>query len=291
MKIFYQLNKPYPIVLNRWKVVLSISLFIPSFLIIFEPFGLKDTQIAHKYLFFLEHGLATFLLLIINVFFLPATFKIFFSEKKWTVLKQIFWFLWNVITIGISNYILAKLISGNFDIRLSELIFFIFISLIISIIPVSFLTLLTYNRLLKKNLAVSNEINEELSKRHPGTNVEHPIILYSDNKKNQLETTSEKLLFIESVGNYVTVWHLRNAKAHGKTIRNTIKNIEKQLENQENILKVHRAFVINMKYIESVKGNSQGYRLRIKHTDREVNVARNYIKELRKGILKFDLHH
>jgi LytTr DNA-binding domain-containing protein len=291
MKTFEQLNKPYPIVLNRWKVVLSISFFIPLFLIIYEPFGLNDSQIAHKYLFILEHGLVTFLVLVINVFFLPATFKTFFSEAKWTVLKQIFWFLWNVITIGVSNYILAKLISGNFDIRLSELIFFVFISIMISIIPLSFLTLLTYNRLLKKNLSVSKEISDELNKPHLGTNIEYPIILYSENKRNQLETTSEKLLFIESVGNYVTVWHLRNAKTQCKTIRNTIKNIEKQLKYSKNIFKVHRAFIINNKYIESIKGNSQGYRLRMKHSDKEVIVARNYINELKKRISNIDLHH
>jgi hypothetical protein len=230
------------------------------------------------------------LLLVINVFFLPTIFGPFFSEKKWTVLKQIFWFLWNVITIGVSNYIFAKLISGGFDIRLSELIFFVIISLIISIIPVSFLTLLTYNRLLKKNLAVSKEMNDQLNTQHLGSNAEYPIVIYSENRKSQLVTTSEKLLFIESVGNYVTVWYLRNDKTQSKTIRNTIKNIEKQLKDFENILKVHRAFIINIKSIESINGDSQGCRLRIKHSDKEVIVARNYINELKKAISNIDLH-
>ena len=93
------------------------------------------------------------------------------------------------------------------------------------------------------------------------------------------------------MGNYVTVWYLRNDKTQSKTIRNTIKNIEKQLKDSENTLKVHRAFIINLKFIESIKGNSQGYRLQIKHSDKEVIVARNYINALKKAISNIDLRH
>lgn len=290
MMLLKQLKNPYPINLNRWNVVLFISIFIPLFLIIFQPFGMKDAQIEYKYLLILGHGLATFSVLIINVFLLPATFKTFFSEKNWTILKQVFWFLWNVTTIGSSNYFLANFITSGSGIQLSSLIYFIIITLAISIIPVSFLTIISYNRFLRKNLSVSQEINNQLKNQLSGNIAENIVIIHSENKKNKLETTDKKLLFIESTGNYVKVWVLENNKMLSKTIRNTIKNIDNQLSDKKYIIKSHRAFIVNVRFIEKVEGNSQGYRLIIKHSDKKVIVARNYINEIKKAIANIALY-
>ena len=290
MMLLKQLKNPYPINLNRWNVVLFISIFIPLFLIIFQPFGMKDAQIEYKYLLILGHGLATFSVLIINVFLLPATFKTFFSEKNWTILKQVFWFLWNVTTIGSSNYFLANFITSGSGIQLSSLIYFIIITLAISIIPVSFLTIISYNRFLRKNLSVSQEINNQLKNQLSGNIAENIVIIHSENKKNKLETTDKKLLFIESTGNYVKVWVLENNKMLSKTIRNTIKNIDNQLSDKKYIIKSHRAFIVNVRFIEKVEGNSQGYRLIIKHSDNQVIVARNYINEIKKAIANIALY-
>ena len=284
MKIFKELNNPYPINLNQWSVILSISIFIPLFLIIFQPFGIKNAQIEYKYLFILGHGLVSFLVLIINVLLLPAIFKNFFLEQNWTILKQVLWFLWNVTTIGISNYLFATFISSGFSIQLTSLIYFIIISLAISIIPISFLTIITYSRFLKKNLTVSQEINKELKKQLSGNTDERSVIIHSENKKHKLQTTDMQLLFLESTGNYVTAWYLQDKNVLSKTIRNTIKDIDKQLEDNKYLIKCHRAFIVNVKFIEEVEGNSQGCLLKIKFSDKIVSVARNYIKEIKQAI-------
>lgn len=283
-KIIEHLKKPYPITSNKWIGVLSISIFIPLFLILFEPFGIKNSQDENKYLFILFHGLATFAFLVFNVFVLSAIFKTFFSEKQWTVLKQIFWFFWNVITIGVANYILAELFSPKTNIKLIEIFSSIIISLLLSIIPVAFLTILTRNQILKKNLAISDEINKKIKNKKTYSNEEKTIVIYSENKKNNIETTNQKLLFIESVGNYITVWYVKDDKTQSITIRNTLKNISKQINGYDNIIKVHRAFIVNIKHIENIKGNSQGYKLKIKHLQRQISVSRNYINELRKHL-------
>ena len=67
-------------------------------------------------------------------------------------------------------------------------------------------------------------------------------------------------------------------------IRNTLKEIEKQISDTTSLFKCHRAFIINLAHIEKVSGNSQGYSLRIKYLDREIPVARNYSKSFREAI-------
>jgi len=46
-------------------------------------------------------------------------------------------------------------------------------------------------------------------------------------------------------------------------------------------MKCHRAFLVNIANIEQAKGNAQGLRLQLKHTDDEIPVSRNYINDLR----------
>ena len=284
MQIIEKLNKPYPISSGKWTVVFTISIFIPLFLFLFQPFGLRNANFNHKNLVILGYGIVTFLSLIINVVLLPSVFKSFFAEKGWTIIKHIFWFFWNVVTIGLANYFYSEVVFSTFGVQFYALIYFIFISFIISIIPVSFLTIINYNQLLKKNLAISNEMNDRLTNQETSRNEEIEIILSSENNKQKINTTSEKLLFVESVGNYVSVCYLKGKSVEKTLIRNTLKNIDAQLKGNSFIIKVHRAFMINIIHIEKINGNSQGYRLLLRNTDSEILVSRNYIQDLKKAI-------
>ena len=290
MQLLEKLKKPYPISSGKWRVVFTISIFIPLFLGLFQPFGLRSANYDHMIFIVLGYGLVTFLSLIINVVLLPSIFKSFFAEKGWTVIKQIFWFCWNVVTIGLANYFYSEVIFNTFSIHFYAILYFIFNSFIISIIPISFLTILNYNQLLKKNLIVSNEMNNRLINQETSKNEEQEIILYSENNKQKINTTSENLLFVESVGNYVSVCYLKDKTAQKTLIRNTLKNIDEQLSNNRFIIKVHRAFIVNIIHIEKINGNSQGYRLQLRNTDGEILVSRNYIQGLKSAIQLNESH-
>lgn len=63
--------------------------------------------------------------------------------------------------------------------------------------------------------------------------------------------------------------------------RNMARHVKEVASAYPFIQKCHRAFVVNLHFVEKVKGNSQGYRLMLKGWDEEIPVARSYNKEIR----------
>jgi DNA-binding LytR/AlgR family response regulator len=72
---------------------------------------------------------------------------------------------------------------------------------------------------------------------------------------------------------------LINGQAMKKMIRNSINNIEQQLARIPFIMRIHRAFIVNLKMVASKKGNNLGYQLKISNTDAEIPVSRNNTKD------------
>ncbi len=279
MNFIKYLNKPYPWTLNKWKAIISISIFISVFLIIFQPFGLQYVQLDHKTMILAGYGLVTFFLLVINMIVLPFLFISFFDESKWTILKQILWLSWIVISIGACNYIYSFLFSIFAWIGIQGFLIFTGFTFAIALIPVALVTILTHNRLLKNNLRRSHEINDLITNKKTNWERNDDITTITSESGNQkIETTVSDLICIESVGNYANTWYLKDDELKHELIRNTLKNIESQINNSEIMFKCHRAFIINLNYVEKVKGNSQGYQLIIQHLDSEIPVARNYTK-------------
>ena len=54
------------------------------------------------------------------------------------------------------------------------------------------------------------------------------------------------LLYIEAVGNYVKVCHLRNGEVRNDMLRATMKQMEETLQGYPMIVRCHRAFLVNL---------------------------------------------
>ena len=282
--ILTHLKKPYPKILNPFKVSITVGLFISFFITIFQPFGLQYFQSEYKTLILIGYGFITTLILIIYLFLLPNIFQKLFKEDSWTVAKQISWLSFIIISIGIGNYLYSLLLLIFPGIGIQGFLIFIGFTFAIAIIPVFVLTTLSYNLLLRRNLAASKQINEKIKDFNQVNKNETDIIIHSKNNNQKIKISSKDLIFIESSGNYATLWHKQNEELKHSILRNTLKNIENQTQDIQSVFKVHRAFIVNINYIEKVHGNSQGYRLKLKNIDKEIPVSRNYTKKLKNKI-------
>jgi DNA-binding LytR/AlgR family response regulator len=167
--------------------------------------------------------------------------------------------------------------------------FFIFsgFTISIAIIPIIGVIVISHNTMLRRNLRASTQLSQMImDKKGPAVTNDNKLVITSENKNQKIEIPASNLICIESEGNYVNTWFLEGGKIVRLLIRNTIKNIGTQILEAENLFKCHRAYIINLSYIEKVTGNSQGYRLLIKYLDKEVPVARNYSKSFREAISK-----
>ncbi len=284
MTFIKKLNNLYPQTLNRWRIIIIISLFISFFMIIFQPFGLHNIQHVHKGMILAGYGFITFIMLVLNLIFLPLIFPNVFNEDSWTIKKEIVWLLWIVITISVGNYLYSIIFSIFLWIGLKGFFLFIVFTLLIAVIPIAGITFITQNVFLKRNLSASRDINSLIGQKEVNRRNNNEFFSTTSGSQN-FSVKIEDLIFIESEGNYVNIWYLKDAKVKSILIRNTLKNIELQIENSV-LFKCHRAFIINPSFVEKVKGNSQGYNIVIKNTDKELPVARSYTKTFKKEITK-----
>jgi DNA-binding LytR/AlgR family response regulator len=105
-------------------------------------------------------------------------------------------------------------------------------------------------------------------------------------------TTSENvtlnitdLFFVETMGNYVKVCHLRNGQVCTDMIRATSKQIEEELHDYPMIVRCHRAFLVNLAQVEQIVTKSGNMQLVMKHNHDGIPVSRSNVSHI-KDVIK-----
>ena len=92
------------------------------------------------------------------------------------------------------------------------------------------------------------------------------------------------LLYIEAVGNYVKVSHLRNDQVQTDMLRATMKQMEETLQGYPMIVRCHRAFLVNLGQVEQIVSHSGSIQLLIKHCHESLPVSRSNMAQVRAAI-------
>ena len=108
-------------------------------------------------------------------------------------------------------------------------------------------------------------------------------ILLTGDTKESLEISPFQILFLEASGNYVNVCFQKDKQTR-KMLRTTLKNIEEKLNSYPFLAKCHRTYIVNIRFIQSIERNNQGYFLQLTNCAQEIPVSRTYLKELRERI-------
>jgi hypothetical protein len=283
MSIF---NKPYPKESDAKKKFLTAFIFgnfVFLFLLLFQPFGIREWTVKNKALILAGFGAVTFVVVILNAFLIEQIIKNWFKEKNWKVWKEIIWSVWNILLIGTLNLLYAHW-STNFPLTFQTFLFYQWMTLIVGIIPVTIITLWNYNRLHKKNLEAALALTKVINSEPVIQSAKHQqVILAGENAKENIELDLHQLLYMEAADNYIqVVWF--NGSVQKKMLRNTLKNIESQLTSQSFIFRCHRSYLVNLQKVISVSGNSQGYKLHLIGTDELVPVSRSLNEVIREKI-------
>ncbi|MEN2280905.1 LytTR family DNA-binding domain-containing protein [Algoriphagus sp. SE2] len=99
-----------------------------------------------------------------------------------------------------------------------------------------------------------------------------------NNQEDNLTIASEKFLYAEAQQNYVDIFYLNNeSHIQKEMVRSTFSKIVEQLTEAQ---QVHRSFVVNLKRIKTMKGNSRKKRIVLDGIENEVPVSNKYIESL-----------
>jgi hypothetical protein len=283
------LRQPYPSLLDQkkynWLIVVSISLFVSLFLLLFQPFGLSRATMPNKILFLAGYGGITFVSLVILLILAPKIFTSFFSFERWTVGKHILWLVIILFGIGIGNFLYSVFYIDHFIWNWKIFLLFQAFTLLIGIFPIAIVTLISFNIRLRNNLKEASGLNQSIKgKRSEDSSKEKIIKLKGKNKDEYFSLSSENLLYIVSEGNYVQIYYLEDSETKQKMLRNTIGNIKDQTKNVEFIVQCHRAFLVNIKKITESRGNAQGFTLSLEKSSSSIPVSRKFVPTIKEKL-------
>src|SRR5436190_4926099 len=159
--MFQILKQPYPRneqVSAKLITALLVGVFIAFFLYFFRPFGLYNIPPTDAFLQISGYGLITTICLLINLFLVPLVLPVLFVEEKWTVLHELTFTGWIIMTIGLGNAIYTAYVFGE-PLSLASILTFELMTMVVAVIPVTFLILLKQNQLLRRNKASAERLS------------------------------------------------------------------------------------------------------------------------------------
>ena len=146
------------------------------------------------------------------------------------------------------------------------------------------------SKYLAMELEETRQLNEEL-KKFSTSETEEPLETLRPQELILTGTTNESvtlqishLLFIEAVGNYVKVSHLRNGQAHTDMLLATMKQMEETLQGYPMFVLCHRAFLANLGQVEHIISHSGSTQLLIKHCHESLPVSRSNMAQVKAAI-------
>ena len=280
------IKKPYFFELPP-KVHLSLAFgvgfFIFLFIYLFQPFGMANLG-GNLFLYSLGFGLVTFSTQAILFVLIPLIFKNYFRDENWTIGKNILFLLLLVSCISLGNWLYNNKFQNTENTELLTLEKIFTYTYTISIFPIFIFTYFSeYFYRQKREKVSSNIMAFKVS-----TTVEvknESIKIIGDNNKENITFNLDNLVYINSQGNYVCFYICTNKGIEEKILRNTLTNVNSNLKKYSNIIKCHKSYIINTKFMDSISGNARGYFLESKKISKPIPVSRSYPIEKLKDLI------
>jgi len=275
------LRQPYPLsteTSEKITLALVCGFFVALFLLVFQPFHLNQLTVSKRVFAIIAYGLITTFCMLFNDISIKKIFSSAFDEDKWTVKKQIAWFIYQIVFISVINLVFSAVL-GLVALSIGGFLFFQAITLAVGVFPVFIITITNYVRLFKRNTQVAATIALEKLETTTAADVSEVIELTADNGKDKILFPANALLFITSSDNYSTLFLIKEGNLQKELIRGSLTRFEQQL-NTKLIRRCHRSYIVNLFHVIRVSGNAQGYNLHFAQTNSLAPVSRKYSAEI-----------
>lgn len=288
------------------KETISIRFISTAFMIlaiaIFKPFGLD----AGQWQTFL-HLLSLFVLGLFSCFIteiilryavrMPRSYE---RGINYIIRRNLHFQLINTPLVALliclyRHFVMSSLVEGNqFSLRnyIETLAIIAFLSFAIGL----YWRFKFRSKYLAMELEETILLNEELKKMQGPEQTSSNEMEQSSEKPLQQEltltgTTNESvtlqishLLYVEAVGNYMKVIHLRDGQVRTDMLRATMKQMEETLQDYPMIVRCHRAFLVNLGQVEQIVSHSGSTQLLIRQCHDSLPVSRSNMAQVKAAI-------
>lgn len=271
------LNQPFPFFRKKWLVVSLTTFWVLMIALSISPIGLSMLDAGTICLLIVYFTLSAAFSSSLVTYLFPLLFKSYFNSRSWTKGKFLF-FSFAIITIMwgftvYANYYIKKIISYESIFPVPVGIFLLYIPcIIVGMFP----TITIY--IIEKRL-------EEKEKRESSfTDTGGDLITFSNNARESISFSLKDFLYAEVIKNDLTVYYLDGDIIESKTFRMTLLQALNIFSPYPNILRIHRAFIVNIDFISDVSGNSHGYKLVLKSGELQLPLSKTYAKNVLEAI-------
>ena len=275
--------------------------FVVMALAVFKPFGLDAWQ-WQGYLHLVALGVIGFSICLLTDIILKYIVKMPISFKKGVeyIIRRNLWFqLINTPLVALAiclyrHFMLSDRVKGN------QLSLINFLETLVIIAFCSFAIGLYWrfkyrSKYLAMELEETRLLNEQLKTLQaptpsPSTQSSQPMekaggeLTLTGTTNESVTLQIPDLLYIEAVGNYVKVCHLRDGEVHTDMLRATMKQMEETLHDYSMIVRCHRAFMVNLGQVEQIVSHSGSTQLHIKHCHESLPVSRSNMSQVKAAI-------
>jgi len=248
-------------------IVIGFCVFL--ILAIFQPFGTFEFSMRNKALFLAGYGVICTSIYFVYYFLTMTVLKKWFTPLKWNIVKEITTIIPVLILISMVSLYYHHEVIGGYEIGMGDVFYFFRISLAVAVIPFS---VLLYRKWLKSSLTTIVL---------PESDTDYSVTFNSNNKNEKPVTVvSSGLLYIKSEGNYIEIARKNNDGIKTHLIRNSLNQVESILPERD-FKKIHRSFIVNTNYIESISLSGSSYTVRLEGVDLKLPVSRSMVKVVR----------
>nr|WP_315394257.1 LytTR family DNA-binding domain-containing protein [uncultured Sphingobacterium sp.] len=283
-----KLSTLYPESRSGKEIILTSSLVGVLFyilLIVYQPFGTSQFEHTFKYLLLAPYAIiTTFSFYIVNI--LSMQWK-----KKWTTGREILKIFFILFIISIFAYFYNTLFLSRVRLSFENFLYMFAYSVAIGT-PVSCIYILAKYIYLSNNSQFNEEAgnleNDNIADTDHCLAIERSLKLciISENSNIFMEIAVEDFIFAEAADNYCILHFYENDILKNEIIRISLTKLLDQIQ-RDNIRKVHRSLIVNLKKVIKFKGNTSGYSITLENMNKELRVSRNYIGSVAPLLKKF----
>lgn len=195
-------------------------------------------------------------------------------------LDRMEFFIWMMVEFVVSAMFVALFLSlllhlGYFEILPRTLLVGIGVNLYPYILYCLLMELWDKRHRIDEDASLIAELRKGVERSEAGA------IRFSDEKGvTKLVVGAERVISIESAGNYVTILYDNDGKLVRYSLRNSLKNIE-EVCNANGLVRCHRSFFVNLNKIKIISRTVQGVYAEIDHPGvDDIPVSKTYAPEL-----------
>jgi len=264
---------------NLIKIVAVQFILVFLFLFLFRPFNVNESENRYSYpLICFLHALIPALVVFIY-FNLINHLKKASDKTKWTLIYELLHLAAIFLIIGICGFLLRNMIYNNpnnwsFGYLWEEIRNTYLAGGLLS----SYLIFARCYAIHNKSKAPDDfTIALELLPQRQLINAE--VFIKTQVKTDDFNFDPSYFLFARAEGNYTELTFSIDGAVKKELKRISLKQLEQQLSIYPQMIRTHRAYLLNIEQVESISGNSQGYSVSFHEISNTVPVSRAHLKD------------